>query len=150
MATAPTGAKKRKQLPPPTLPESKKPVEEHISAADEVVEKNKSKKKKVGNEIDEIFQVKKAKKSKTPDNNQDVLGSEKKLANGIKEGGNSKKTKNKHKRNKEVALDESAEARGPRRRTAEGLAIYAADEISWGKADAGGTPLCPFDCSCCF
>ncbi|KAJ1308751.1 hypothetical protein OPQ81_004442 [Rhizoctonia solani] len=38
---------------------------------------------------------------------------------------------------------------GPRRRTEEGYAIYKEDEL--GINDEGGdTPLCPFDCDCCF
>lgn len=38
---------------------------------------------------------------------------------------------------------------GPRRKTDEGFAIYKEDELGI-KAEAGGTPLCPFDCDCCF
>ncbi|KAJ6604455.1 hypothetical protein DFH09DRAFT_1122747 [Mycena vulgaris] len=38
---------------------------------------------------------------------------------------------------------------GPRRKTEEGWSIYKEDELGIG--DAGGdTPLCPFDCDCCF
>ncbi|OSD03540.1 DUF1764-domain-containing protein [Trametes coccinea BRFM310] len=38
---------------------------------------------------------------------------------------------------------------GPRRTTEEGFAIYKEDEL--GITDQGGdTPLCPFDCQCCF
>ncbi|PCH33542.1 DUF1764-domain-containing protein, partial [Wolfiporia cocos MD-104 SS10] len=38
---------------------------------------------------------------------------------------------------------------GPRRKTEEGFAIYKEDEL--GITDQGGdTPLCPFDCQCCF
>jgi len=37
----------------------------------------------------------------------------------------------------------------PRRRTKEGWLIYKEDEL--GIRDGGGdTPLCPFDCECCF
>ncbi|CAA6659419.1 unnamed protein product [Spirodela intermedia] len=38
----------------------------------------------------------------------------------------------------------------PRRKTADGLAIYSAEELGVANPDAGGTPMCPFDCSCCF
>ncbi|KAH9610240.1 hypothetical protein KSS87_022822 [Heliosperma pusillum] len=38
----------------------------------------------------------------------------------------------------------------PRRRTNDGFVIYSADELGINKKDAGQTPLCPFDCSCCF
>ncbi|KAJ7597178.1 hypothetical protein C8J56DRAFT_919417 [Mycena floridula] len=38
---------------------------------------------------------------------------------------------------------------GPRRKTEEGWSIYKEDELGIG--DTGGdTPLCPFDCECCF
>jgi len=37
----------------------------------------------------------------------------------------------------------------PRKKTEEGWNIYKEDEL--GIAGAGGnTPLCPFDCDCCF
>ena len=39
---------------------------------------------------------------------------------------------------------------GSQRRTAEGYRVYRAEELGWNKANAGGTPLCPFDCDCCF
>ncbi|KAG9098744.1 hypothetical protein FRC06_006021 [Ceratobasidium sp. 370] len=38
---------------------------------------------------------------------------------------------------------------GPRRRTEEGYAIYKEDELGIGM-EGGDTPLCPFDCDCCF
>lgn len=37
-----------------------------------------------------------------------------------------------------------------RKKTQDGLSIYKAEELGWNKKDAGGTPLCPFDCDCCF
>ncbi|KAG1881825.1 hypothetical protein C8R48DRAFT_682398 [Suillus tomentosus] len=38
---------------------------------------------------------------------------------------------------------------GPRRKTDDGLNIYKEDEL--GISNTGGdTPLCPFDCECCF
>ncbi|KAG1773176.1 DUF1764-domain-containing protein [Suillus occidentalis] len=38
---------------------------------------------------------------------------------------------------------------GPRRKTDDGFNIYKEDEL--GISSAGGdTPLCPFDCECCF
>ncbi|KAG2077153.1 DUF1764-domain-containing protein [Suillus decipiens] len=38
---------------------------------------------------------------------------------------------------------------GPRRKTDDGFNIYKEDEL--GISNAGGdTPLCPFDCECCF
>ncbi|KAG6551947.1 hypothetical protein Mapa_006564 [Marchantia paleacea] len=38
----------------------------------------------------------------------------------------------------------------PRKKTIDGFKIYSEDEIGFGKKNAGGTPLCPFDCECCF
>ncbi|CAL8470713.1 g10255 [Coccomyxa elongata] len=35
-----------------------------------------------------------------------------------------------------------------RRKTADGLTLYTEDELNTGKG--GDTPLCPFDCKCCF
>ena len=37
-----------------------------------------------------------------------------------------------------------------RRRTEEGFAIYSESELGLGRAGGGNTPLCPFDCECCF
>jgi hypothetical protein len=38
---------------------------------------------------------------------------------------------------------------GPRRRTEEGFRIFTVDELRIGQGE-GDTPLCPFDCDCCF
>ncbi|KAJ6574909.1 hypothetical protein B0H19DRAFT_618596 [Mycena capillaripes] len=38
---------------------------------------------------------------------------------------------------------------GPRRKTEEGWSIYKEDELGISN-DGGDTPLCPFDCDCCF
>ncbi|KAI0735289.1 hypothetical protein C8Q76DRAFT_711736 [Earliella scabrosa] len=38
---------------------------------------------------------------------------------------------------------------GPRRKTEEGFAIYKEDELGIS-TEGGDTPLCPFDCQCCF
>ncbi|ODN78926.1 hypothetical protein L202_04449 [Cryptococcus amylolentus CBS 6039] len=38
---------------------------------------------------------------------------------------------------------------GPRRKTEEGFLIYKEKELEIDP-EAGGTPLCPFDCDCCF
>jgi len=38
---------------------------------------------------------------------------------------------------------------GPRRKTDEGFAIFKEDELGINP-EAGGTPLCPFECNCCF
>ncbi|KAI0793399.1 hypothetical protein C8Q75DRAFT_750060 [Abortiporus biennis] len=38
---------------------------------------------------------------------------------------------------------------GPRRKTEEGFSIYKEDELGI-TGQGGDTPLCPFDCQCCF
>ncbi|GBG66828.1 hypothetical protein CBR_g70706 [Chara braunii] len=37
-----------------------------------------------------------------------------------------------------------------RKRTEEGYRVYTEDELRVSRKQAGGTPLCPFDCDCCF
>ncbi|PIA61867.1 hypothetical protein AQUCO_00200100v1 [Aquilegia coerulea] len=38
----------------------------------------------------------------------------------------------------------------PRKKTGDGLVVYTEEELGIGKSEAGGTPLCPFDCDCCY
>ncbi|KZT55810.1 DUF1764-domain-containing protein [Calocera cornea HHB12733] len=63
------------------------------------------------------------------------------------------KAKATSKRKAEVDEEERAfrDSRGkePRRKTEEGWNIYKEDELGMTKA-GGDTPLCPFDCDCCF
>nr|GLL20540.1 uncharacterized protein C6G9.01c-like [Ipomoea trifida] len=94
------------------------------------------KKLKCGSEIDEIFAGKKRKK---PEKVEDVVGEPKKRA-----------VKNKRKDSKVCKENGSTSGLRSRKRTGDGLAIYSEEELGIGKADAGGTPLCPFDCDCCF
>ncbi|KAF7847852.1 hypothetical protein BT93_L2513 [Corymbia citriodora subsp. variegata] len=96
--------------------------------------------KKSNDEIDDIFATKKRKKSEKGD-------AEKPAENG------SGKTKKMKKKKKNKGLAESALGDAPsrsRKKTADGLTIYTEDELGINKADGGDTPLCPFDCSCCF
>lgn len=37
----------------------------------------------------------------------------------------------------------------PRKRTEEGYTVYGEDELGLNKK-GGDTPLCPFDCDCCY
>lgn len=37
-----------------------------------------------------------------------------------------------------------------RKKTEEGFVIYTEDELGLGKKGGGDTPLCPFDCDCCY
>ncbi|KZT74730.1 DUF1764-domain-containing protein [Daedalea quercina L-15889] len=50
---------------------------------------------------------------------------------------------------KDEARFKDSRGNGPRRKTEEGYNIYKEDEL--GVSNEGGdTPLCPFDCDCCF
>ncbi|XP_057422075.1 uncharacterized protein C6G9.01c-like [Lotus japonicus] len=93
--------------------------------------------KKASNEIDEIFAGKKRKKADEADKRTDKV----------------KKTKKSKK--KTVRPDDDDDKfvdrpSRPRKKTEDGLSLYSEEELGLNKQDAGGTPLCPFDCSCCF
>lgn len=91
-------------------------------------------------EIDEIFAGKKRKKpvpEKTKKPNEDSNSKPKKM----------KKYKKGKGFEDEDPVDSSSR---PRKKMQNGLTIYREEELGFNKADAGGTPLCPFDCSCCF
>lgn len=111
-------------------------------------------KQKPVNEIEEIFASKKKKKKESdPElNNPSVEGTneEQKKVKKKKKTTTKMKEKSKSKTNSFKADGFSDPPSRPRRRTQDGLAVYSAEELGLGKADAGGTPLCPFDCSCCF
>ncbi|KAF5743204.1 hypothetical protein HS088_TW09G01269 [Tripterygium wilfordii] len=97
--------------------------------------------KKPGNEIDEIFSGKRKKKpeqKKTEKANGDLSVKAKVM----------KKKNKKSKEAKEASISDPPSQ--SRRRTEDGLSIYSEEELGLGKADAGSTPLCPFDCECCF
>lgn len=109
-------------------------------------EKTFSEKKIPGHEIEEIFASKKKRKKKESADSpvEDKKGGQKKMRKKkMKEKCKSKTTSSKS--------DEFSDLPSrPRRQTQEGLTIYRAEELGIGKSNAGGTPLCPFDCSCCF
>ncbi|KAL5779009.1 hypothetical protein ACOSQ2_009746 [Xanthoceras sorbifolium] len=96
--------------------------------------------KKLRNEIDEIFGGKKRKKpegKKTSKSSEEVKSVEPK--------------RKKEKKSKGAMEGDFADAAGQsRKRTEGGLSIYTEEELGINNADAGNTPLCPFDCSCCF
>lgn len=111
--------------------------------------------KKVRDEIDEIFAGKKRKK---PDNNEKKVQKVVEIVEASKLDDKADKTNNKKKR-KDIKKSSGDEENGnhisdkpsrQRKRTGDGLTIYTEDELGIGKADAGGTSLCPFDCDCCF
>nr|DAD44480.1 TPA_asm: hypothetical protein HUJ06_002710 [Nelumbo nucifera] len=98
-------------------------------------EKIKPKRKKLGQEIDEIFSNKKLKKAEEQQ-------MEKATEDGIE------KPKKKKKKNKFPKKDGFVDPPPrERKRTEDGFAIYTEEELGIVKSDAGGTPLCPFDCS---
>ncbi|WOG84074.1 hypothetical protein DCAR_0103254 [Daucus carota subsp. sativus] len=94
-----------------------------------------------GAEIDEIFSSKKRKKPETEDK---VV--ENKAATSTKKKKKPRAT-NKPTNDIKGPLDTPA---GQRKRTKDGLVVYTEEELGFGKSDAGGTRLCPFDCDCCF
>ncbi|XP_054819038.1 uncharacterized protein C6G9.01c-like [Prosopis cineraria] len=104
-------------------------------------QKPSSAQKKQGSEIDEIFGGKKRKKpeAEKTEKSADVTKRPKKIKKNMK-----KKTK------RSDAGDFADPPSRPRKTTDDGLAIFSEEELGINRADAGNTPLCPFDCSCCF
>ncbi|GLU01498.1 hypothetical protein SLE2022_188050 [Rubroshorea leprosula] len=96
--------------------------------------------KKGGNEIDEIFA---GKKRKRPEQ-------EKTEKPKVDEGSKPKSNKKNKDKSKGVREGGCVDPAKPRKRTEDGLIIYTEQELGLNKAAAGGTPLCPFDCDCCF
>ncbi|KAM0070535.1 hypothetical protein Hdeb2414_s0001g00014251 [Helianthus debilis subsp. tardiflorus] len=109
-------------------------------------EKPSSSPKRYGQEIDEIF----GKKRKKPEE-QKTSKSNKKPSKDSKDDESVTRKKKKSKSGgSNVDMFENEAVAKPRRKTADGLTIYREEELGFGKADAGGTRLCPFDCDCCF
>ncbi|KAK7362825.1 hypothetical protein VNO77_04949 [Canavalia gladiata] len=106
-------------------------------------EKPSSTQKRTGNEIDEIFAGKKRKKSEVK-------------KTGKPDEVTKKTNKTKKKKNVKRKTDGADDGdfvdppSRPRKKTEDGLSIYTEEELGMTNADAGNTPLCPFDCSCCF
>ncbi|KAF9650086.1 DUF1764-domain-containing protein [Thelephora ganbajun] len=69
---------------------------------------------------------------------------------GPKPGKGTSKTKPNVAKKEKECLDRFKDSRGtgPRRKTEEGFSIFKEAELSINP-EAGGTPLCPFDCDCC-
>ncbi|XP_073018578.1 uncharacterized protein C6G9.01c-like [Primulina eburnea] len=114
-----------------------------------VVEKEKPslKPKRMGSEIDEIFARTKRKRSE-----KDTMADKQKPSKASASSGKSHdKLKIRKNKTKDVRENPFADSIfRPRKKTSDGLAIYTEEELSFGKPDAGGTRLCPFDCDCCF
>ncbi|KAK1417913.1 hypothetical protein QVD17_27049 [Tagetes erecta] len=100
---------------------------------------------KYGQEIDDIF----SKKRKQPEL-QKPKKLNKKTSKGSKDDESvTRKKKMSKSGGSNVDMFENEQPARPRRKTADGLTIYTEEELGFGKADAGGTRLCPFDCECC-
>ena len=125
---------------PVTKKSSSKKAKQMQESNNAVEEKLSSVQKKAVSEIDEIFAGKKRKKSeseKTEKPNEEATGNPKKTK---------KKKKDKGSNDSKFAEPPS----WPRKRTNDGFTVYTEEELGIDKSDAGCTPLCPFDCSCCF
>lgn len=106
----------------------------------------KAGKRKAGDEIDSIFGTAKKKGVVSKDETGAVTaGTKAKASNRLKDRiGGAKVGQKLSQKPKAVKLP------GARKRTNDGLTVYAEEELGFGRKDAGGTPLCPFDCQCCF
>jgi len=69
----------------------------------------------------------------------------------VKPGKGASMTKPNAPKKEKEDLDRFRDSRGtgPRRKTEEGFSIFKEAELDINP-EAGGTPLCPFDCDCCF
>ncbi|XP_071730357.1 uncharacterized protein C6G9.01c [Rutidosis leptorrhynchoides] len=110
-----------------------------------------------GQEIDDIFSKKRKKpeQQKTKKRVQSVAGKPTKMNKETGEDSKdvssvTRKNKRNNSEGSNVDMFESEQTARPKRKTADGLAIYKEEELGIGRADAGGTRLCPFDCDCCF
>ncbi|KHN16261.1 Hypothetical protein glysoja_046578 [Glycine soja] len=100
--------------------------------------------KKAVNEIDEIFAGKKRKKSEMVNTGK---------PDEVTKKTDKTKKKKKNMKRKTYGSDDGKfvdRPSRPRKKTEDGLTIYTEEELGISNADAGNTPLCPFDCSCCF
>ncbi|KAI3916739.1 hypothetical protein MKW92_009647 [Papaver armeniacum] len=97
--------------------------------------------KKVANEIDEIFAIRKKRKKEL----EEVEKAEEKESLELKKS--AKKMKRSRVSEGVAFVDPPSR---PRRKTNDGFTIYSETELGIANSDAGGTRLCPFDCSCCF
>lgn len=100
--------------------------------------------KKAVNEIDEIFAGKKRKKSEMVNTGK---------PDEVTKKTDKTKKKKKNMKRKTYGSDDGKfvdRPSRPRKKTEDGLTVYTEEELGISNADAGNTPLCPFDCSCCF
>ncbi|KAI3703701.1 hypothetical protein L1987_73895 [Smallanthus sonchifolius] len=98
-----------------------------------------------GQEIDDIF----SKKRKKPEQQKTGKLNKKPSKDSKDDESVTRKKKKSKSGGSNVDMFGNEQVARPRRRTADGLTIYTEEELGFGKADAGGTRLCPFDCECC-
>ncbi len=111
------------------------------------------------NEIDAIFGGKKRKKEVgTAGSGEDqksgaaaAAGAAEIENSDVREVRSRKKKKTKTKKTAGKSLEPVEKSSGlSRKKTDDGLPVYSEAELGFNKKEAGGTPLCPFDCECCF
>ncbi|KAI3828451.1 hypothetical protein L1987_02552 [Smallanthus sonchifolius] len=108
-------------------------------------EKPSSTPQRYGQEIDDIF----SKKRKKPEQQKTGKLNKKPSKDSKDDESVTRKKKKSKSGGSNVDMFENEQVARPRRKTADGLTIYTEEELGFGKADAGGTRLCPFDCECC-
>jgi len=67
----------------------------------------------------------------------------------VGKGASTTKPKPSKKEKEDLGRFKDSRGTGPRGKTEEGFSIYKEAELGIN-VEAGGTPLCPFDCDCCF
>ena len=125
----------------PKKSSSKKPTQEQENA-DVQQAKPSSTPEKSGNEIDDIFSGKKRKKP-------EQIKADKANVNGEEKPKSMKKKKKKNSKEDEERRFTDPPSKS-RKKTEDGFSIYTEDELGFNNSSGGGTPLCPFDCDCCF
>ncbi|CAN8290732.1 unnamed protein product [Cochlearia groenlandica] len=95
---------------------------------------------KLGKEIDDIFAGRKKKKIELEihETKAEIVKKKMKRKRNELDDGFSNNNNNNYTRTR------------PRKRTEDGLLVFTESELCVNKANAGFTPLCPFDCNCCF
>uniref|UniRef100_A0A0D6R5H7 DUF1764 domain-containing protein n=1 Tax=Araucaria cunninghamii TaxID=56994 RepID=A0A0D6R5H7_ARACU len=130
-------------------------ADEQVPANQATTPKDKEQtQKETHNEIDEIFSKGKKSKMEKAKGSTPCGSTEGHIKNGkldeqeVEPSSDAKEEKKKNKKKKKSEWSDPPPK--PRRKTNDGYTIYSAEELGFNKKDAGGTPLCPFDCECCF
>jgi len=128
-STEATGSKKKKK--------AKKRKRQAEKAEDPDVNEDKPQKKRVVETVHD------------PSTVVSSASSSKKAINPGKGGASTTRPKAVKKEKEDIDRFKDSRGTGPRRKTEEGFAIFKEAELGINP-EAGGTPLCPFDCDCCF